>query len=565
MKMWFPASSLLLVLLASPLQAKEKAYYNARIYTADKQRPQATAMVVNEGTILYVGDNEGAKKIVKNEADRKDMQNSRILPGFIDTHCHPVFYGAMRSVGLMEIDESWDHETLLKKVAEFAEKHPDRSVIFGMGFGTACKTLATELDKAVSDRPVLLLDSGCHTGWINSKAIAIMGLTKNTPDPMPGIQYFVRDTNGVPTGGLVEALPEQYAWEKLKIFSPETVERGIRKLVPFYAAQGVTGLFDAGMFNLADDGHKALRKMEEEGCLTLRCSTSYFNNPTNTVEEAITQVDHLYKSYKSPLIHPGTLKMQCDGTMEGLSASMLDSYSGPGASHGCGTQFYSIDKMYNLGKAAAQKGYNVHIHAIGDKAVSDTLTAFEKMGPLNVKKTMAHVQLIPKDGIERFRKQKDIFYQTTPVWLAPDEFTEPVLGSERFLRQMPLKSIAESGVSLTFGSDCPASDGEYGMNPIVNIQYAVLRNTGDMKKVIPPMEEGITVSQAVDAYTINAAKQLGMEKETGSLAPGKSADFIVLDHDIFSLPVKEINKAKVKSTYFQGKLIYSADSDTKTE
>lgn len=548
-------------LLASSLSAKEKAYINAIIYTADKMQPNASALVIDNGIITYVGNDDGAKKLVPQESDREDMQKNLILPGFIDTHCHPVFYGAMRSADLFKIDESWDHETVLKKVAEFARQNPGRPVIFGMGFGTGCKTQAKELDKVISDRPVLLLDSGCHTGWVNTRAMEKIGLNKDTPDPIPGIQYFVRDQNGIPDGGLVEALPEQYAWEHLNIFSPEMIEKGIREMTALFATFGVTGAFDAGMFNLAEDGHRALQKMEKEGALHMRYSSGYFNNPNNTVEEAVAQVDHLYKTYKSDLIRPDTLKMQCDGTIEGFSASMHEPYCGQGASHGCGIQFYSADKLTALGKAASEKGYNVHIHAIGDKAVSDTLTAFAKMGTLNVQKTMAHVQILPADGIERFKKQKDIFFQTTPVWLAVDDFTEGVLGKQRFLRQMPLKSIASQGISLTFGSDCPASDGEYGMNPLTNIKYALLRNTEDSSQVIPPMTEGISVAQAVDAYTINAAKQLGIEKETGSITPGKSADFLIVDKDIFTLPVKDIDRAKVVRTYFKGKPVYSANEN----
>ena len=541
--------------------AADKVYYNANIYTSDKNHPRATALVVSDDKIIYVGNDEEAKVKVPDSENHENMEQKLILPGFIDSHCHPLFYGAMRAADFMIIDAGWDHEKTLKQVKQFAEKNPNRPVIFGMGFGVDCRVLASELDKVVSDRPVLLLDSGCHIGWVNTAAMRMMNLNKDTPDPMPGIQYYERDTFGNPNGKLVEALPEQEAWEKLGVFSPKMMEKGVSEVLQIFAKNGVTGVFDAGMFNLVNDGHQILLKLEKEGKLAMRYHSCSFTNPTHTVQQAIEQLESLNAKYRSELVNPHVLKLQNDGTVEGFSASMQSNYEGEGASHGRGIRFYTIEKMVALGKAASDLGYDVHIHAIGDQAVSDTLDAFKQMGELSVNKTMAHVQVLPKDGIERFTAQKDIFYQTTPVWLGVDDFTESVLGSERYLRQMPLKSLVDKGVLLSFGSDCPASDGEYGMNPLENIKYAALRNVGDKTKVMPPMNEGISVHQAIDAYTINAAKQLGVDDVTGSITVGKSADFIVIDQNILDIPIEKIGNAKVLRTVFKGKNVYAADEN----
>lgn len=525
------------------------AFINAVIYTSDEANPYATAMVVEEKKIIYVGNDKEALNFVKEFGCVRNLGKKLVLPGFFDTHCHPLFYAAFRSVGTFRINAGWDHETVIAKVREFAGKNPQLPVILAVGFGPGCKTLATELDRAVPDRPAVLMDDGCHTGWINTAAMKKMDLTDATPDPMPEIQYFERDKKGWPTGRLVESMPCEVTWQKLHVLDAFKAKGELLSILDFYARHGVTGLFDAGMFFMTEDGHRVLGKLENEGNLHLRYYSCWFTVPTDSVEHTMERLKSL-RRFSSPLIHPNVLKLQADGTLEGLTAYMAEPYIP--ASSGRGVEFYTVEKMLSLAKAATAAGYDTHIHAIGDQAVADALSVFEKLGRTNTNKTIAHVQFLPPDGLARFIALKDVFYQTTPVWLASDDYTEKRVGKARFLRQMPLKSLIKNKVPVTFGSDCPASDGEFGMNPFNNIQYAVVRSKGDFSVTMPPKEEGISVAEAVNCYTINAAKQLGCSAVTGSLTVGKSADFQVLDRNIFQIKPEEIGQTKVIQTYFQG-------------
>ncbi len=528
-------------------------YYNGKIYTADQANPSATAFVVKDGNFVYVGDDRGALAY----GPGVDLDGKRVVPGMIDSHCHPVMTAALASLDPIMLDGKMNLEEALATLKRGAadSDHSRQPFIFGFGFGTACRPVrAVDLDQAVPDRPAVVFSDDGHALWINTKAMQLAKLTKNTPDPVPGGSYFERDSEGNPTGFVVETTAGFLLLRQLGIFTAKDVEEQLPKILKMFASKGITGIFEAGFAVIGEaDGLEALRQLEKKDKLTMRFFTSYFyfGPPTDTPEKMIKIMRANHRKYHTDLVHADTLKMIADGTLEVQSAWMHEDYLPP--AKGRGGPLLRYKDMLPAAQLAAAEGFNIHSHAIGDAAVTEALDYQRDLGKIKGTKTICHVQVLPKNGVKRFAEQ-DSFYQTTPCWLGDDDYTADILGKERYLRQVPLASLLKGGVKLTFGSDFPVSGGEAGVDPFLNTWFAVNRKTND--EIAPPKEEAIGVKECIDAYTINGAEQLGAATRFGSITVGKSADFVVCSDDVLSIEPEKLKDVSVEETWFRGKCVY---------
>lgn len=532
--------------------ASSHLFYNARVYTADADQPWAEAFVVEDDRFAFVGSIDEARDRVGGSCEQHDMQGRLVLPGLFDTHSHYLMLSSWSSETSIAVDFNLSHEDVLEFVADIARKHSvsELPIISGLGFGPSCIQLASELDKAVSDRPVLLLDSGGHSGWMNTKMIEHIGVTAETPDPQPGASYFVRDEQGNPTGQVVEADAVAYTIMQSGIASLDILKTELPDQMTNLNSFGYTSVFDAGIFFFSErDTLEALQDIN----LTTRFFTSFYYNGKQEPGAFLSEMIALKSAYTTSLTRPVALKMFKDGTIEAFNAYMIDDYLPPGS--GRGAETLTTKAMEPMAHLAAKNDFDVHIHAIGDRAIAEVLDLYADIGPTTGTKTIAHVQVLPENGIERFATQTDVVYQTTPVWLQTDQFTCDVLGKTRSLRQMPLNSIVKGGSILSFGSDAPVSGGMHGVNPFNNIAAAVCRSD-ESAGFISPTSEALDVATCVDAYTINGARQVRAENEIGSITAGKQADFAVLDRDIFTIDSHDIDKTKVLETWLNGTLVY---------
>lgn len=533
-----------------------QVYVNARVYTADKKNPEATAFAVENGRFAYVGGEEGAKKY----GEPQDLGGRRVVPGFIDSHAHPVADAALNALNAIEIPPEANESQALKLIARksLLRSHRNLRIVVARGVTNPhFKLTAKDLDSAVKDRPAILLTEDCHAAWMNSKALEISEITKGTPDPIPGISYFQRDFSGNPTGFIVEATALYPLIKKLGICGTRAIKKGLPPLLSTYAKYGYTGCVDVGFLMLEEDkALRALSQMAESGSLKMHYFTSYvyFGPIVDSPEGALKKMLSLRKKYASQLLRPNILKLHIDGTLELASAWMFDEYCIEGK--GKGAPLLTLKAMLPVARLAADNGFDIHVHAIGDKAISEALDLMESLGKIRGTKTIAHCQIFPADGVERFKRQGDIFMQTTANWLNADDFTKRMLGPERYAMQVPIGSMVRAGVPVTFSSD--SIGGEMGIDPFYNIYHAVQRKYDDGKEIIPPNSEGISLADAIDAYTINCAKQADADAEIGSITPGKYADFAVLDKDPFSIPVKELKNVGVQKTFFCGECIFDA-------
>lgn len=531
-----------------------EVYYNAKIFTSDDDQPEASALVVKDGKISFVGSSDDALKFAGSGATSHDMGGSLILPGLIDSHAHYLAINTWTSDVLpLQIDLAMTHDQILEAVKDYAEQYPAEvaPVISGMGYGTDAKPLATELDKVVSDRPVVLTNSGGHGGWANTKALEMAGVTAATPDPSPGISYFVRDENGNPTGEFKEASTMAIMLQNLGLTSGKAIETRFPVFTQtVLSPYGYTSYYDAGL--LVADEEESIDALSKAGA-NIRVFTSFVYRDPVPVDEFVSKMTSVRDKYTSDTVRPTTLKLFKDGTLEDYSSLMFENFSDHS---GEGVEILDNNHMMAIARAAADKGFNLHTHAIGDKAISETLDLYRDLGDIEGTKTMAHVQILPEDGIQRFAEQTDVFYQTTPVWALGDEFTKSALGDDRYGRQMPLNTVSQNGTLLTFGSDAPVSNGLAGINPFTEMYHAVKR--GESDDYDPPKSEGIDIATAIKAYTINGARQVNAGDEIGSITAGKSADFIVLDRDLLTVPTDEIKDTTVLQTYFKGNEVYNA-------
>ncbi len=531
-------------------------YYNGKIYTADSENPSATAFVVKDGDFVYFGNDLEALRY----GEGVDLKGKRVIPGMIDSHCHPVLGSAQTSLKLIPVGNDLNLEDTLAALKEIASdaKHRDLPVVLGIGFGTNCRPIrAVDLDTVFPDRPAVIFSDDCHSYWFNTKAMEVAGLTRDTPDPIPGASYYVRDADGNPTGYVIEGVAGIDLLRKMNIFQDELVRKELRETLKIFARNGITSICDAGFGLLSEEpAVRTLKKMEQAGELTLRTYTSYiyFGDCVDNTAHALDVMRDLRQNYTSDLLQPNTLKFIGDGTLEVQSAWMFEDYLPPGKGRGAAT--ITMEEMLPIAEAAAAEGFNVHNHAIGDAAISRALDFHGKLGKIAGTKTICHVQVLPEDGARRFAEQGDVFFQTTPVWLMADRFTEEVLGTERYLRQVPLASLIKAGVTVTFGSDYPVSGGEVGVNPFLNMWVAVNRSTDD--SIAPPRSEGITVEDCVRAYTINGARQVGAADRIGSITAGKSADFVICSDDFFAIDPQKLGEVTVEKTYLRGKCVYAS-------
>ncbi len=271
-------------------------------------------------------------------------------------------------------------------------------------------------------------------------------------------------------------------------------------------------------------------------------------------EEALSQMRELRRTCTLDDLRMDTLKLIADGTVEERSALLFAPYADQ--PENCGSALLEPEDMACMARLAAAEGFHIHIHAIGDLAVNRALDTLCALGHTTGTKTIAHNQLYCAADIARIARAGDVFFQTTPHWVTMDDYTRARLGAARFSRQFPVGTMRKNGVPVSFGSD--ACLDEPVANAFAGMYYAVARGEAAEHGVcFPPAEEGISRAEALAAYTIAGARQLGWGDETGSIACGKSADFLVLDRDVMNCPLRELPRTQVEQTWFHGNPVYT--------
>jgi predicted amidohydrolase YtcJ len=510
-------------------------------------------LAIRHGRIVYAGTDAGARTYIGDRTTQIELDDRVVLPGFHDTHMHPISGIGLTEPTLGELDT---REAILDSVGRYTAGHPEQPWIRGAGWQLPVFPGANPrkewLDQIVPDRPVYLRAADGHSAWVNSKALEIAGVTRDTKDPVNG--RIERDpATGEPSGTLRESAMDLVA-RHLPARTQAEIQAGVRRALAMANAFGITSVHEA---NAGPELLQAYAALDSAGQLSARVVAAMETDP----QVGISQVD-LLRAWRgryagTRYFSPRAAKIFADGVIEAKTAALLEPYLGGG---GRGEANLSPQAMDSLVAALDAAGFQVHVHAIGDRAVRMTLDAFEHArqhnGPRDARPIIAHLELIDPADIPRFTAL-GVIPSFQPLWAYADQYitqlTEPMLGQARSRWLYPIGSLAKAGARLSAGSDWSVSS----MNPLEAIQVAITRRAPDSAAGpawIP--EETVDLRSMLSAYTIGGAYAAGEESSNGSLEVGKAADLIVLDRNLYRIPTTEIHSARVLLTLLDGREVF---------
>jgi len=554
------AAGLMLLGSKTVVGAADIIFINAKAYTMNRALPWVEAVAVKGNVITGVGRTADISRLASSSTRIIDLKGKMLLPGFIESHIHPAM-GSLFSE-LIILNQDLTREQILDSIKKGVKKKKNEDVIGFMGFKASAfgpeGPKAADLDAIEKDRPVIVFDYGGHSMWVNSKALQIAGITKDTPDPLPGGHYYKRDSSGNPTGWCIEPMSFMHIIYKLGV-TPEDIINAEKRLFPLISANGFTTVFDAGSF-MQEDMFKAYVLLDKRGELPFRVFGCHMIANQKMLAGALDELARLNRTYNTRLLNVNVMKIVNDGTVEAFSAGMFEDYRNNSGNRGF--ELLGPEVLSDFIRKVDDAGWNMHIHAIGNRTISDALKAFENLkeakGLTSTRKTICHMQFFMPDTVKRFASLKDVVAQTTPVWMCRDTNTEPAVGKEVYERQMLFNSLDKAGVKVTFGSDFPVSSGMEGLNPFNEIEVGhTRRNIGEKDSdFLPPADERFPIDTLLRGYTLNGAYQLGVEKELGSIETGKFADLIVIEKDIFKQKPSDIHNNRVLLTMMDGRIVY---------
>jgi predicted amidohydrolase YtcJ len=539
------------------------------VYTVDAARSWAQAVAVRDGRIAAVGTDAGMRPHVGPRTEVVNLRGRMLLPGFQDGHVHAASGGLERS----QCDLTGEHtrDRYLAAIRRYADNHPGAEWITGGGWGMDVfpggVPSKDDLDAVVPDRPVFLSNRDRHGAWVNSRALALAGVDAATPDPPDG--RIQRTAVGEPQGTLHEGAMNLVQRVAPGVSLGEQVA-GILEGQRYLHSLGITAWQEAivGEYAVMPDCFDAYRQVDGRGLLTARVTGALWWRRA----AGLSQLGFLAERRaiaSSGRFRATSVKIMQDGVCENFTAAMLSPYlDGHGReTGGRGTSFFEPAELNEAVAAIDAQGFGVHIHAIGDRAVREALDAITAArtanGPGRGRHHIAHLQVIHPDDVPRFR-DLSVVANCQPLWASNEpqmtELTLPFLGPERSAWQYPFGSLAASGAQLCFGSDWPVSS----PNPMWQMHTAVNRTTAPQYPFRGPDTdtpflpgERIGLPAAIAAFTIGSAYVNNDERDAGSIEPGKRADLVVLDRNLFTEPAAEIALAQVDLTLVDGAVVHA--------
>ncbi|MFI8287907.1 amidohydrolase [Streptomyces sp. ms191] len=531
------------------------------VFTVDPARTRATSLAVVGDRIAAVGHDE-VRDLVGPGTEVVDLTGKLLIPGFQDAHMHPVFAG----VELAECDltETVGVDDYLALIRAYADAHPDREWITGGGWsmesfegGLPTRQL---LDSVVPDRPVLLSNRDHHGAWANTRALELAGVTAATPDPADG--RIEREPDGTPSGMLQEGATALVG-RLLPAGTPADLLAGLLRAQKLLHSLGVTGWQDAmlGELHGRPDPSDAYVTAAGDGTLTARVTGALWWDRARGAEQ-IPELVARREKLGTGRFRATSVKIMQDGVAENFTAAMTSPYlDGCGcATANSGLSFVDPGALRGYVTELDALDFQVHFHALGDRAVREALDAIEAAvaanGHRGNRHHLAHLQVVHPDDLTRFATLGALA-NIQPLWAAHepqmDELTIPFLGPERAAWQYPFGDLVRAGATLVAGSDWPVSSPD----PLAGIHVAVNRRDpeADHDRVFYP-EQRLDLPTALAAYTAGAAHANGHD-DAGSLRVGNLADLVVLDRDILTAPAEEIAEARVERTYVAGRLVHA--------
>ncbi|MGH9863538.1 MAG: amidohydrolase [Candidatus Acidiferrales bacterium] len=543
-------------------QHADRIFINGKIWTGDEAHPKAEALAISGDKILAVGSTEEIRALTGPDTVIVDLKGHLMVPGFQDSHLH--FPGpAINSVRLDGVETL---EAFQRRLAEFAKSHPTLPWITGGGWGYSAFPNQTVhkkyIDAVISDRPVYVSERDGHMGLANSRALAMAGIARDTPDPPNG--HIMRDANGEATGELKEAA-QGLIHAHIPRPTEEEVYESFLQHMKEAAAAGLTSVQNASW---SPRDHPVYLRALAAGRFKLRFRFAppilpreggapkehHLKAPLTAKD--LSSYEELRKSFQGPLVKFGGIKGVLDGTVDAKTAAMFEPYVGGGT----GIPFWEQADLNQTVALYDREGFQVLLHAIGDKAIHMALDAFEYAAKTNGttgrRHRVEHVEVPRLSDLPRFRNL-GVIASTQALFANPDatllENYAVVLGPERASHANAFRLFDDKGAVQVFGSDWSVFD----FAPLKGIYCAVTRTTpaGTPAGGWYP-ENRITVEAALRHYTRDGAYVTFDDEVRGTLTAGKLADLVVLSKDILTIPPEEILKTKVLLTVMDGRDTY---------
>lgn len=527
----------------------EKTFYvNGRIFTADNVMPEADAMLVKDGRILWVGKEKDADP---GDAARVDLQGRRVIPGFVDAHMHPVMLADFSKKIAVMPPKIHSIEEMKDAIRARREQQGPDQWVEGWGYdeeGLAEKRSPNryDLDEACGDAPVSILRTCAHIRCVNSRALELAGIDRNTPDPPGG--EIERDENGEPTGVLKENA-SNYMASFLPVETAEQKVENLLKLGELLNAQGVTSICDMG--NLDDTDNFPIYKKAAERGFSQKVGIYYMWSFLADRGFTLTPEN----MNRNRQIFAAGLKLIGDGSVSGRTAWMNRPFRGSTDEYGISV---CPDALMESAITFCKENHcQLSMHAMGGRAIErmvDRAALEETWTQEGV--PYVRIEHVTDPTVESIRKAKahGISFVTQPIFMYAEAASyRKNLGVDWMRQCYPVRTMMDEGVLVGFSTDAPATYWAAPSDPLPGLKQAVTRVTADGTDC--GKEQAVDIRTAIILYTREAARAAGFP-DTGMLVPGYHADFVVLDRDILSVPAEEITDVLVLETYADGRCVY---------
>ncbi len=547
--------------MTQPLEPADLALVGGSVVTMDRVRRTVQAVAVRDGRIVAVGTDRDVGALVGPATRRIDLAGRTVMPAFQDAHVHP----SMAGIGLLQCplhDLPHSLDAYLDAIATYAAANPHSEWVLGDGWymdvfpnGTPSRH---DLDRVVPDRPAFFVNRDGHGAWVNTKALEVAGLDRESPDPPDG--RIEREPDGTPSGTLHEG-----AMERFKPLVPEpTLDdrvRGLELAQDYLLRLGISAWQDAWVD--AED-FEAYLALAERGGLIARATACHWWHREEDGAQIERFVERRARAADHGRLAANTVKIMVDGVAENYTAAMLEPYRGADghATANRGILFVEPDALAAHVTRLDALGFQVHFHALGDRAVRTALDAVEAArranGMSDGRHHLAHLQVVDPADIARFRPLGAVA-NIQPYWATNDaqmrDLTLPFLPPERAALQYPFRSLHRAGAVIAGGSDWTVST----PNVLMEVETAVNRVFPEDRSAEPLIpEEALDPIDAFAAFTIGTAYVNHLDDVTGSIEVGKLADLVVLDRDVFDRASGPIGDANVVLTLVEGEAAYEA-------
>jgi hypothetical protein len=550
--------ALLSLAIAPALAAQEPAdliVTNARIYTVDDNRPLAEAMAIRDGRVVFVGSARGAEVFAGSRTERLDLDGKTVIPGMVDAHIHLTGLGV--ALRILDLVGTRSYEEVIERVVERARNTPEGEWVRGRGWDQndwAVTDFPTHeaLSRALPDHPVYLTRVDGHAALVNARALELAEVTAATQDPDGG--RFIRDASGDPTGVLIDR-----AQGIVARVIPERSDHEMREAILAAIAEankwGLTGVHDAGVAPSTIDLYEELA---DEGRYDLR---NYV-----MISSSDESLQRYFERGPQDGLHDGriwirAIKVSADGALGSRGAALLEPYSDDPGNTGLITTPY--ERVREVAVRGLRNGFQVNVHAIGDRTNRMVLDAFEsalkEVPTADHRFRIEHAQILHFQDLPRFAELDVIpsmqgSHQTSDMYWAIDR-----LGWTRVQGAYAWRSLLNTGVVIPNGSDAPVE----AANPLISFTAFITRQDADAWPAggwFP--DQRTTRQEALKSMTLWPAYSAFMEDVSGSLSPGKYADFVVLDQDIMAIAPERILDTHVLLTVLGGKVVYRKYRET---